>query len=66
MATYKTPKPVPTPVVGADNIMETLRKTDVSVGNVHSQPYPATKTAGVKIRGTGAATKGTMARGPLC
>ena len=23
------------------------------------------KTAGIKIRGTGAATKGTMARGPM-
>ena len=65
MATYKTPKPVPTPVVGADNIMETLRKTDVAVGNVHSQPYPGTKTDGIKIRGAGAATKGVMARGPM-
>ena len=25
----------------------------------------STKTSGIKIRGTGAATKGTMARGPL-
>jgi hypothetical protein len=25
-----------------------------------------TKTSGIKIRGTGAATKGTMARGPMC
>ena len=24
-----------------------------------------TKTSGIKIRGTGAATKGTMARGPM-
>lgn len=29
--------------------------------------YPATgvKTTGIKIRGTGAATKGVMARGPM-
>jgi len=29
--------------------------------------YPQTgmKTTGIKIRGTGAATKGTMARGPM-
>ena len=28
--------------------------------------YPDTaKTSGIKIRGTGAATKGTMARGPM-
>ena len=26
---------------------------------------PAKKSGGVKIRGTGAATKGTMARGPM-
>ena len=65
MAEYKKPKAVQTPVVGADNIMETLRKTDVAVGNVHSQPYPPTKTSGVKVRGTGCATKGVMARGPM-
>ena len=65
MATYKTPKPVATPVVGADNIMEMLRKTDVAVGNVHSQPYPGTKTAGIKTRGNGCATKGVTARGPM-
>ena len=65
MAEYKKPKAVPTPVVGADNIMETLRKTDVAVGNVHSQPYPPTKTSGVRVRGTGAQTKNLVARGPL-
>lgn len=65
MATYKQPQKVASPVVGADNIMETLKKTDTSVGNMHSQPYPATKTDGIKIRGTGAATKGVMARGPM-
>ena len=29
--------------------------------------YPQTgvKTSGIKVRGTGAATKGTMARGPM-
>jgi len=26
---------------------------------------PTTKTSGIKIRGTGCATKGTMARGPM-
>ena len=65
MATYKQPQKVPTPVVGADNIMETLKKTDTAVGTMHAQPYPATKTTGIKIRGTGAATKGVMARGPM-
>ena len=38
----------------------------MTVGNVSSKPdgYP-TKTTGIKVRGTGAATKGLMARGPM-
>jgi hypothetical protein len=38
----------------------------MSVGAINNKPdgYP-TKTSGIKIRGTGAATKGTMARGPM-
>lgn len=42
-----------------------LKDTAVSVANSRSQPYPETKTSGIKIRGTGAATKGLMARGPM-
>jgi hypothetical protein len=34
------------------------------VANV-GKPIPGAKTSGIKIRGTGAATKGTMARGPM-
>jgi hypothetical protein len=30
----------------------------------HKDPHPI-KTTGIKIRGTGAATKGVMARGPM-
>jgi hypothetical protein len=37
----------------------------MSVGNISRDDYPAPKTLGIKIRGTGAATKGTMARGPM-
>ena len=43
-------------------------KTDdlaVSVNAVRSKDYDAPKTSGIKIRGTGAATKGVMARGPM-
>lgn len=38
----------------------------MSVGNISNKPdgYP-TKTDGIKVRGTGAATKGLMARGPM-
>jgi hypothetical protein len=65
MATYKQPKKVATPVVGADDIKKTLKDANVSVANIHSNTYKGTKTSGIKIRGTGAATKGVMARGPM-
>jgi len=42
-----------------------MREMNVSVANSRSNDYPATKTDGIKIRGTGAATKGVMARGPM-
>ena len=38
---------------------------NMSVGNVNRRAQPAAKTTGIKIRGTGAATKGVMARGPM-
>ena len=44
---------------------EYLRNANVSVANSRSNDYPSTKTSGIKIRGTGAATKGVMARGPM-
>ena len=43
--------------------MDTL---DISVGALSKSAGDETvKTDGIKIRGTGAATKGTMARGPM-
>jgi hypothetical protein len=42
-----------------------MREANVSVANSHSNDYKGTKTDGIKIRGTGAATKGVMARGPM-
>jgi hypothetical protein len=39
---------------------------DMSVGNISkSAGDEPTKTSGIKVRGTGAATKGLMARGPM-
>jgi len=38
---------------------------NMSVGNISRRPQPSTKTSGIKVRGTGAATKGLMARGPM-
>jgi hypothetical protein len=65
MATYKIPKKVPTVIVGEEDNTKYLRETPTSVANSRSQGYKPTKTSGIKIRGTGCATKGTMARGPM-
>ena len=37
----------------------------MSVGNYRSKDYAGVKTSGIKMRGTGCATKGTMSRGPM-
>lgn len=43
-----------------------LDEYDVTIGNISkSAGNEAAKTSGIKIRGTGCATKGTMARGPM-
>ena len=43
-----------------------LDTLDMSVGHIsQSAGDEPIKTTGIKIRGTGAATKGTMARGPM-
>jgi len=42
------------------------KQVNMSVGSINREGYdPAPKTSGIKIRGTGCATKGTMARGPM-
>jgi hypothetical protein len=39
---------------------------NMSVGNINRNGYnPDVKTTGIKVRGTGCATKGLMARGPM-
>lgn len=50
---------------GASNQKKFLKDTQLSVANARSGDYAPTKTSGIKIRGTGAATKGVMARGPM-
>jgi hypothetical protein len=50
---------------GVDDNKKYLREANVSVANTRSGEYKPTKTSGIKIRGTGAATKGLMARGPM-
>ena len=40
-------------------------EVNMSVGNIQRSNYPEPKTTGIKMRGTGAATKGLMSRGPM-
>lgn len=42
-----------------------MTEMNISAAGLSKGNYKETKTTGIKIRGTGAATKGTMARGPL-
>ena len=64
MATYKQPTKKPNVVVGEMPVKQAL-KANQSLANERSNPYDGVKTSGIKIRGTGAATKGVMARGPM-
>ena len=43
----------------------TANQVNMSVGNITRAPQPGTKTSGIKMRGAGAATKGTICRGPM-
>ena len=80
-AVYAQPHTVKGTAIGAKDAMQavsrkpdpnTLKATDMKPGG---QPAPRVsagdpdrddvKTTGIKIRGTGAAIKGTMARGPM-
>ena len=65
MATYRNPKSKPLAEAGTADNKKHLRNINLSVANNHSNDYKPTKTSGIKIRGTGAATKGVMARGPM-
>ena len=49
---------------GKDSSISSLNTMRMSVGVINNGENP-TKTSGIVTRGNGAATKGTMARGPL-
>jgi hypothetical protein len=61
--TYRQPKTVPNAnAYGATKAAD----LDMCVANIdRSNQTEKMKTSGIKIRGTGAATKGVMARGPM-
>jgi hypothetical protein len=42
-----------------------ISEMNISVGGVSKGNYAPEKTEGIKVRGTGAATKGLKARGPM-
>ena len=50
---------------GKDSELSSTANMRMSVGMYNNGPDKTTKTDGIKIRGTGAATKGVMARGPM-
>lgn len=51
--------------VGNKSGKDVMNEMNISAGNVSKGNYKPEKTSGIKIRGTGAATKGLMARGPM-
>jgi hypothetical protein len=51
--------------VGNKSGKAVMDEMNISAGNISKGNYKPAKTSGVKIRGTGAATKGLMARGPM-
>lgn len=61
---YKQQKKVASPVVGAADIKETLKKPQ-SDATIRSGEYAPTKTSGIKTRGNGCAQRGVTARGPM-
>lgn len=65
MMDYKQPKASAPAVLKEPSNREQINALRVSVGNMSSKDCPPVKTSGIKVRGTGAATKGTMARGPM-
>jgi hypothetical protein len=59
--TKVTPKPPTYPGSNHSYVNELA----MVVGGLRSKACPEPKTTGIKMRGTGAATKGVMSRGPM-
>jgi sorbitol-specific phosphotransferase system component IIBC len=67
MATSKQPKVVPNVEVGTGTGAgaKAFKSRVACAGSIRTGDYPEMKTSGIKVRGTGAATKGLLARGPM-
>ena len=66
MAKYKQPVSVPVqPLTQRGCVVPTRENWTPVNGNVSIGTNDTVKTSGIKIRGVGAAIKGTMARGPM-
>ena len=52
-------------VVPTETGAKRMTEINPSVGGISKGNYPTTKTSGIRMRGTGCATKGVMSRGPM-
>jgi len=50
---------------GSGKNMSRAENVAMTVGNINKSSGGEPKTSGIKMRGTGAATKGLMSRGPM-
>jgi hypothetical protein len=50
---------------GSGKNMSRVDNVEMTVGNINKSSGGEPKTSGIKMRGTGAATKGLMSRGPM-
>jgi hypothetical protein len=68
-ATYAEPHTMGAKKVKGDLLYKAgakvIEEMNPSVAGISKGNYKEAKTSGIKIRGTGAATKGVMARGPM-
>lgn len=62
---YKQPSTATASLLKSDGGKQTLKGNVASAGAIRTADYDGVKTSGIKIRGTGAATKGVTARGPM-
>jgi hypothetical protein len=63
--TMKGKKVVATENPGSGKNLSRADTVEMTVGNINKSSGGEPKTSGIKMRGTGAATKGLMSRGPM-